>query len=573
MPKVFGNLSGLKPSERKRLERIVARRSDRQRVVSVDLARELGEAAWEIGRNVGVLLDRSAHVQRVLIGDMHGVPLPDLGAAPAPGRLCGLRLVRSELRGERELSSEDAQQLVRHRLDAHVRLLLDEVGEVLWVAQATIDPARSGAVERGEQGGDEYSIVGELVLRRLTALPAEYPEELAALEEELGRSVLGLRDAEPGERALLVGIHSGDQLEAQSRMHELVELARSALLAVADTSLQNRERPDPRTLLGKGKVRQLAQDAVRHGATVLVVDRELSGVQQRNLAEETGLEVIDRTDLVLRIFERRAQTRASRIRVQLARLSYELPRLTGREHGLSRIGRTGAAGVGTRGKGERRVDMDRRRMRERIHRLEKLLQRVGRQAETRSRRRKRNGIPVVALVGYTNAGKTSWLNALTEAHGLSEDLLFATLDTAVRRTRLPMGTDTLFVDTVGFLREMPEGLGDAFRSTLREVESSDLLLQLVDAHDRDWKQKEETVLTTLEEIGLAEIPRITVYNKKDLVDLELWEPLARKRESALVSVRSREDRYALREIVEDVLLRVRDASLELGEEPDMSEEH
>ncbi len=549
MPKVFGKLQGLKPSERKRLERLTRRRSDRDRVIGVELAREMGEAAWELGRNIGLLLDRSAHVERVLVGDMHGVPLPELGAAPAPGRLRGLRLVRTELRGERELSAEDEQQLLRHRLDAHVRLLLDEVGEVLWVSQASIDPAQ---VEGGEP-----SIVGELLLRRLSALPPDYLQSLAALEEELGRSVLGLKDPGPGERALLVGIHSGDLEDANTRMQELIELSRSALLALAATSMQKRERPDPRTLIGKGKVQEIARSAVQHGASVLVVDRELSGVQQRNLADATGLEVIDRTDLVLRIFERRAKTRASRVRVQLARLQYELPRLSSGDHGLSRIGRTGAAGLGTRGKGERRLDLERRRMRERIHRLERILSKIAKQSETRSRRRKKNGIPIVAIVGYTNAGKTSWLNALTEAAGLSEDLLFATLDTAVRRTRLPMGTEALFVDTVGFLREMPEGLEDSFRSSLSEVESSDLLLHLVDASDRDWRQKEEKVLETLEATGLVELPRLTIYNKRDLVDADLWQPLAKSREAALVSVHERGDRFALREIIEDAILELR----------------
>ena len=560
MSRVFGNVQGLKPSQLKALERLATRRSDRRRVVGVDLAREIGERAWEIGRNVGVLLDRGGHVQRVLVGDMHGVPLPsDLGAAPQPGRLRGLRVVRSELRDVAAIRDEDRAHLARHRLDALVRLRIDEVGDVLWVHHAYLDPARI------LDDDDADRVVSEFEPKRLSALTEDWQDAIAALEEEIGRRALGLHRAGVGaDRALLVGIHDGELDDASQRMAELVDLARSALFEVVACTFQNRARPDPRTLVGSGKVEEITRLAVKHGASILVIDRELSGVQQRNLMDRCGLEVIDRTDLVLRIFERRARTRAARLRVALARLRYELPRLALGEHGMSRIGRAGAAGVGTRGKGERRIDLERRRMRERIHRLESLLERVARQQRTRRRARERSGISICSIVGYTNAGKSSWLNALADADALAEDLLFATLDTSVRRTRLPDGRDVLLADTVGFLRELPDGLIDAFASTLEELTQSDLLVHVVDISAEDWREQEAAVEATLASLGAEGIPRLVLYNKADRVDRDAFVPLAAKRNGRVVSVLDREDRVAVRELIAE---RLRELDDSVGPKP------
>jgi GTPase len=548
MVKPFGKIQDLKPSQLQDLARIAHRRTDRARLVGVDLARELGERAFDLRRNVGVLLDRRGHVQRVLVGDHAGVPLPDdLGPQPGPGRLSGLRLVRTEIGDDRSFSDQDRLYILRHRLDAAVRLLLDEFGEVLWVQEGYIDPARFDAEDEDDRG------VSIADAKRLTTLPDDFLEVIAAREEELGRKALGLSKTGDGERALLVGVSTQGKEEASARMDELLELSRSALYEVVAISHQHRASPDPRTLVGKGKVDELTALAVKHACDIVILDQELSAIQSRNLEDRLGLPVLDRTELILRIFERRAESRAARLRVELARLRYQLPRLVVRKHGLSRIGRRSSASGGTRGKGEVRLEMQRRRMRERIHRVEALLEKKAKQDQTRRKRRLGSGIPIVTLVGYTNAGKSCWLNALTEACVLSEELAFATLDTTVRKTRLPEGTEVLLADTVGFCRELPDGLLDAFRSTLEEVQESQLLIHVVDVATHDWERREEIVDDTLTELSASEIPRLTLLNKADLVDREGMQPVADKRGAMLLSVFESEDRIRLRARIEEEL--------------------
>ncbi len=548
MARPFGKTHGLKPSQLQGITRLAHRRTDRERLVGVDLARELGERAFDLGRNVGVLLDRGGQVQRVLIGDRAGVPLPgDLGPPPAPGRLSGLRLIRTEIGEDRSFPDQDRLDVLRYRLDAAVRLLLDEFGEVLWVEEAYIDPGRFDADDVDDRG------VSVAQAKRLTTLPEDFLEVIVAREEELGRKAMGLSKTGKGERALLVGVATKSKEEAQARMEELIELSHSALYEVVAVSQQHRASPDPRTLVGKGKVDELTSLSVKHGCDLVILDQEMSGIQARNLEDRLGLPVLDRTELILRIFERRAQTRAARLRVELARLRYQLPRLVVRKHGLSRIGRRHSAGGGTRGKGEVRLELNRRRMRERIHRVEALLEKKARQDQTRRKRRLGSGLPMVTLVGYTNAGKSSWLNALTEAEVLSEELAFATLDTTVRKTRLPEGTEVLLADTVGFCRELPDGLLDAFRSTLLEVQESRLLLHVVDVSAHDWERREEIVEDTLADLSATEIPRLTLLNKADLVDRQGMDPVAAKRGALLVSVHESEDRVDLRARIEEEL--------------------
>jgi GTP-binding protein HflX len=303
--------------------------------------------------------------------------------------------------------------------------------------------------------------------------------------------------------------HARQRTEAS--VEELGLLARSAGARVVGTLIQERPRRDPATLIGRGKVEDVARLSEEREANLLVFDDELSPAQQRNLEQAVGRKTVDRTQLILDIFARRARTREGRLQVELAQLDYLLPRLTGRGVLLSRLG----GGIGTRGPGETKLETDRRRIRQRIQAIRREIERVRRERHTRREARQRSAAPVVALVGYTNAGKSTLFNALTQGGAAVSEQLFMTLDPLVRRVRLGAGRDLLLVDTVGFIQKLPHQLVAAFRATLEEVVEADLLLHVVDASAEDVEQREGAVEQVLHDIGAGERPRVLVLNKSD----------------------------------------------------------
>jgi len=317
------------------------------------------------------------------------------------------------------------------------------------------------------------------------------------------------------EKALLVGIATGPRGRArtESSIEELGLLARSAGAEVVGSLIQERQRKDPATLIGRGKVQEMARLSDEKGADLLVFDDELSPAQQRNLEQAVGRKTVDRTQLILDIFARRARTREGRLQVELAQLDYLLPRLTGKGVLLSRLG----GGIGTRGPGETKLETDRRRIRQRIQGVRREIERVRRSRNTRREARQRAAAPVVALVGYTNAGKSTLFTRLTGADTAVSDQLFMTLDPLVRRARLGGGMQVLMVDTVGFIQKLPHGLVTAFRATLEEVVEADLLLHVMDAAAEDMEARAGAVNAVLDEIGAAKRPVIPVLNKIDLL--------------------------------------------------------
>jgi GTP-binding protein HflX len=329
-------------------------------------------------------------------------------------------------------------------------------------------------------------------------------------------------------------------------MEELGQLARSAGASVVGSVIQEKPRLDPATLIGSGKVEEVARLAEEKHAEVLLFDHELSPIQQRNLEEAVGRKTLDRTQLILDIFAKRARTREGRLQVELAQLDYLLPRLLGKGVLLSRLG----GGIGTRGPGETKLETDRRRIRQRIQSIKREIERVRRTRRTRHRGRVRAEAPVVALVGYTNAGKSTLFSALTLAETQASDQLFMTLDPLVRRARLAAGQDALMVDTVGFIQKLPHSLVVAFRATLEEVTEADLLLHVMDASAEDMIAREESVNEVLEEIGAAERPRIDVLNKVDQLGPERRRALQDARpEGVLVSARTGEGLADLRALL------------------------
>jgi GTP-binding protein HflX len=317
----------------------------------------------------------------------------------------------------------------------------------------------------------------------------------------------------PAERAFLVAIESpaAERWPVERRLAELEGLALAAGAEVVGSASQKRAHPDPVWYFGKGRAADLADEKAMNGFTLLVVDDELSANQQRNLEKLTDGKVVDRSALILDIFARHARTREGRLQVELAQLEYHLPRLTRMWTHLSRT----QGGIGSRGPGESQLETDRRRIREKIHRLRAEIEAVKRHRATAGRRRDRSEVPVVALVGYTNAGKSTLLNALTDADAFVADMPFATLDPTSRRISLESHRQVVLTDTVGFINKLPHDLVDAFRATLEEVLRADLLLEVVDASDPDFIAQQETVRTVLDELGAGDAPRILVFNKLD----------------------------------------------------------
>jgi GTP-binding protein HflX len=347
-------------------------------------------------------------------------------------------------------------------------------------------------------------------------LDVNFLELINSLEEEMARNRGARKASDTRDRALLVSVTTGTTTEAKDSIDELRELATSGGLVVLDEIIQRRPKLDPATLVGKGKLDEIIIRSLQLGADMIVFDRELTPSQVRAINNATDLKILDRSQLILDIFAQRAQTAEGRIQVELAQLKYLLPRLTGSGTAMSRL----MGGIGGRGPGETKLEVDRRRVRDRITHLESQLGKIRESRTQRRAQRTRREMPVVSIVGYTNAGKSTLLNALTGSDVMAEQRMFATLDPTSRRLRLPHEQEIIINDTVGFIRDVPKDLFAAFKATLEEMEQSDLLIHLVDASSPQMDSQIASVNRILGELQLDAIPRLVVLNKMDLVDPE-----------------------------------------------------
>jgi GTP-binding protein HflX len=525
MNDVSGNTLGLKPSQLHALRRTFRRRVDAEQVVSPELARHLAEISRETGRQVGVLIDRKGDVQWVVVGDARKLQLPDVGRGRAGShRLRGLRLVHTHL-DETPLDRDDQTDLALLRLDSVAAIEVREDGEPGRVHLAWLIPENpAGALWQQETAPSVHELFYDARSGPL------------ALEEEFARARTARRTG-GRERCILVGVSGRTRTreEGEASLQELRELSRTAGVEVVDATLQHRREVDPRTLIGKGKLEDLLLRSMQLMADLIVFDANLSPSQAIHIAEATSLKILDRTQLILDIFAQRAQSADGKLQVELAQLRYLYPRLVGRDDSLSRL----AGGIGGRGPGETKLEIDRRRVRDRITALERRLADLSQDRQLRRRQRNDRGLPVLSIVGYTNAGKSTLLNALTDSAVLAEDKLFATLDPTSRRLRFPRDREVIITDTVGFIRDLPKDLVAAFSATLEELGDADLLLHVVDAADPRRDQQVAAVEAILGQLGLSAKPRLLVFNKVDRLPPGEGAALAHQADGVAVSAASR----------------------------------
>ena len=524
MNEPFGNTLGLKPSELRHLRNTYRRRVSPEDIISPELAGHLVEFSHSTNRQVGVLLSRKGEVEFVVVGNAHQLELPDVGRARAGQvRLRGLRLVHTHLKSE-PLSRDDLTDLALLRLDMVAAIGVEDDGRPGVLHYAHLLPEnREGALWRTATVRDVYA-------------QPDFTAAVLALEAELAANAVAMRQVAGRERAVLVAVClDGRRAAAEASLHELEELARTAGVEVVDSVLQVRRQADPKYLIGKGKLDELNLSAMQRLAEVLVFDKELSAGQARHIGLATSMKVLDRTQLILDIFAQRAQSGDGKLQVELAQLKYLMPRLVQADPSLSRL----AGGIGGRGPGETKLEIDRRRVRDRITFLERRIDELSTHRRVRRHKRSRHELPVVSIVGYTNAGKSTLLNVLTQSSVLVEDKLFATLDPTSRRLRFPREHEVIITDTVGFIRDLPKDLVNAFRATLEELDDASLLLHVVDASDPSRLAQVEAVEKILEGLGLLDRPRLLVWNKADRLEPGGVNELVRGRGGVAVSAQQR----------------------------------
>ena len=493
MPEIHGNTEGIRKTVLDELTTLYDVQLEPGQFMPQDLLQSLCGYSASMNREIAVYITRFGEVADVLIGRADSIDLPDLRLRRGERRLSMVRCVHTHPRATGELSDVDVSALLSMRFDAMCAVGVSEDGRPTSVQCAFLDAESEGHVRRTE-----------LISAR--RLPQE--EWLAEIE----RTDAAYRAANPAtrtgrERAVLVGIESEESLD------ELEELAKTAGAEMVLRVLQKRPKPDPVFCVGKGKAEELSLRCQAAQADLVIFDEELSGVMQKNLEETLRLKVVDRTALILDIFAARASTREGKLQVEMAQLRYRSQRLLGQGLVLSRL----AGGIGTRGPGESKLEVNRRRIRERLTDLERELEQIERQRGLRRQSREKNGVPIVALVGYTNAGKSTLFNRLTGADVYVENQLFATLDSVSRPIELPHGGKALLVDTVGFIRKLPHELVKAFRATLEEARLADVLIMVLDGADAQMEGRRRTVEEVLNSLGATEAPRVEAVNKCDLI--------------------------------------------------------
>lgn len=516
---VFGNTIGLKPSELRKLERLYRRKIPPASIITHELAKELAQISAEINRQVGILINRKGEIDYVIVGTFNRIEIPELrGYRDHIARLKGLRLIHTHLINDSNktknsgLDQDDLLDLALLRLDLIGALEAKAEGEPgkIHIAHILPDPE----FFKGAISNQEEKLFYFLKPCYVWELKENFLDLIKNLEDELER-IRPLKEIDENkDRALLIFVKEPKDVYLEERIEELKELARTAGVNVVGKVIQKRNSPDPRYVIGKGKLVEVMITAMRNRANLLIFDRELTPSQVRALTEVTDLRVIDRTQLILDIFAQRARSREGKIQVEIAQLKYTLPRLRAKDDAFSRL----TGGIGGRGPGETKLEIDRRRIKDKIAKLEKELKKISQERALRRKRRKKLNFKIVSLIGYTNAGKTTLLNVLAKTNYLAEDKLFATLDPVTKLVKTKNGKIFLLTDTVGFIRDLPEDLKKAFKATLEELYSADLLLHIVDVSHPDFENHIETVDQILEEMELIALPKILVFNKIDLLE-------------------------------------------------------
>lgn len=517
MNSVYGDTANLKANHVRQLQKLGQRSASPDHIIAPTLARDLLELSHELGRRLGLFVDRRGRVSRVILGDAHSIELPEFERVRgAVGRLRGIRLVVTHLVPE-GLDREELADLSKLRLDLLAAVHRGPAG--VSVDIAALAPGGKNAAQAFRTR--TWTRTPLAVLARQAdalepddesdaTLPVPLVPFLRDLQAELEAATDRAREEVVGTKAMALMVHDGGR-HTDARKAELRELCRTAGIALMELVEQRRPHPDPRTFFGSGKLRDVLVRALEQDVEVLICDPELSASQARTIAQQTDLKVIDRTMLILDIFAEHARSSDGKLQVELAQLRYNLPKMVGKGTMMSRL----MGGVGGRGPGETKLEVDRRRARARIADLERRLKKMQQHRDQQRARRRRSQVPVVAIVGYTNAGKSTLLNTVTGSEVDAENKLFATLDPTVRRIRFPRDREIVLLDTVGFIRELPPALRQAFSATLEEVADADLLLHVVDVTDPDRDQHIDTVQTILGDLGAGGLARFIVYNKVD----------------------------------------------------------
>lgn len=531
---IYGNLKGIRNSVIDELKTFYDIRIEGGSLLNTELAMRMADVTDFINREVSVYLSRSGQVLAVAVGNDQSVELPPVEGRRGTIRLSGVRCVHTHPNGNPNLSGVDISALKNNRFDAMVAIGVTSPNfseSVLTFGMIT-----------GIDDNEQYEVECYGTLTPTEAEGIFFPNLVATVERILDKQSGSAILAQGTERAIIVGMEYGGGASiigwsAEDSLEELKQLADTAGAEVVARFLQKRPKPDPAFFIGRGKVQELALYVQQENVDLCIFDDELSPAQQRNIEQAMGVRVLDRTALILDIFAQRAHTNEGKLQVELAQLQYTLPRIMGKGLSLSRLG----GGIGTRGPGETKLEVDRRRIRDRIAYIKGCISKVKNVRTLQRSGRAKASVPTVSLVGYTNAGKSTLLNTLTNSDIYAQDQLFATLDPTTRQLDLPNKQQAILTDTVGFIQRLPHQLVAAFQSTLEEVVEADVLLHVIDVSHELYKEQANAVYHVLEELGAKDKTIITVYNKIDKLPegSALAERLAREENSICISAKAR----------------------------------
>ena len=509
---VKGNIKGISQVDIKKIEKLYNEKISPESIIQADFAKVIYRLSEKIGRIIGVIISREGGVEEVFVGDKNILYIPNLGRYRMfKGRLRRIRLIATILKDNFELNSDYYTDLQKLRLDMIVGI--KEINGNIQAKYAYLVPYTN----------DINSFSQTEVINNLDKTKFNFLDFISNLENELTSNSLSKSFEESDNDIVLIGVYEKDFKRDNESIAELKELAISADYNVLEVIVQKREI-DPKTILGKGKLEEIMLKCLSLGANTIVFDRELKPSELRNITNITKLRVLDRSMLILDIFAKRATSSEGRLQVELAKLKYELPRILEKHAGLSRL----TGGIGSRGPGETKLELGKRRMNDRINALEKKLVEISKRRELRQKKRRLSEIPLVSILGYTNAGKSTLFNALTSSQVETQNKLFATLDTT-RGKLCIVGhknnekfkyCNLVLSDTVGFIRDLPSELKTAFKATLDELYDASLLLHVVDASNPDALHQYRAVVEILREMDLGDIPRIVIFNKCDIIDEE-----------------------------------------------------